>query len=269
MIVARPIELSVVVPVFQNGDTVRALVERLRATLSPRDVLFEVVFVDDACPAGSWPVLASLADESDEVRAVGLARNLGQHAAVLVGLAYARGAWCAVMDADLQDAPETLPALLDARLPGVAAVFGGRTGRYEAPGRLVTARLYRQTLNRLCGLPPDAGIYALVRRDLVAALVAMRVRRPSIVAMIGLVGMRAVSIPVRRAPRPHGTSSYGGRARLRSAARAFGCVLDVRLGRVARPYLDTLEPGIVARAAGGDATRRRISTPSALVETTS
>lgn len=265
MIVGRPIEVSVVVPVFRNADTLPALVERLHATLERQGLAWEVVFVDDACPAGSWPVLASLAERVDEARALGLARNLGQHAAVLVGLSHARGQWCAIMDADLQDAPETLPALLDARGPDVAAIFGGRTGRYESAGRLFTGGLYRQTLNRLCGVPPDAGIYALLRRDLVERLLTMRVRYPSIVAMIGLTGMRAVSVRVRRASRAHGASSYDGRARLRSAARAFGCVLDVRLGRVARPYLDGLAPNVVVRSVG--ALRRRSSTPAASAET--
>jgi len=267
MIVGRPIELSVVVPVYQNADTLRPLVERLRATLQRRRIAWEVVFVDDACPAGSWPVLAALAGEVAEVRAIGLGRNLGQHAAVLVGLAHARGRWAAIMDADLQDAPETLPALLDARAPGVAVVFGGRTGRYQAADRHLTGRLYRQVLNRLCGVPLDAGIYAVVRRDVVTALHALRVRRPSIVAMIGLTGMPSVSVPVERARRRHGGSSYDGRARLRSAARAFGCLVDVWLGRAPRPYLDGLDPGIVTREAGKGAVRRRSSTPATSAET--
>jgi glycosyltransferase involved in cell wall biosynthesis len=188
-------------------------------------------------------VLDSLAATRPHVRALHLARNRGQHGAVLVGLALARGRWCVVMDADLQDPPEALPRLLAARDESVAAVFAGRRGRYESRTRLMTSRVFKTWLAWACGVPKDAGIFVLLRRDLVERMVAMRTASPFIVAMIGCSGLSHRSIPVERVPRMGGASSYRGWDRVASAARALRCVVECRWRPAAEPYLagETLE----------------------------
>ena len=230
------IELSVVVPVHRNEATLALLEERLRAVLE-NEMRYEIVFVNDACPAGSAAVLDSLASTRPHVRAVHLARNRGQHGAALIGLSLARGSWCVVMDADLQDPPEALPRLLAARDASVAAVFAGRRGRYESALRLLTSRVFKTCLHLACGVPRDAGIFVLIRRDLVERMLAMRTATPFIVAMVGCAGLPQRSVPVERVPRAVGESSYRGWDRMRSAARAFRCVIECRWRPTAQPYL--------------------------------
>lgn len=219
-------------PVYRNADTLVELHDRLRAAL--RDERVELIFVNDACPAGSAAVLRKLAADPGTV-VLTLERNVGQHRAVLVGLARARGAWTVVLDADLQDPPEAVPLLLARAAVGdVGAVFAGRRGTYESRLRLLTSRLFKRTLHALCGVPPDAGIFAAVSKRTVERVLAMRGPAPFVVAMIGCAGLPMTSIPVERAPRPNGSSAYSTRGRARSAWRAFVWVLAWRLGTTTR-----------------------------------
>lgn len=226
--------LSVVVPVYRNADTVRALADGIGRVCQASGISFEIVFVEDACPEGSLAVLKPLARDNPHVSVLALDRNHGQHLAVLTGLSYARGEWIVIMDADLQDPVEALPTLLEKGRAGYQAVFAGRRGHYESSLRLFTSRLFKRTMHTLIGLPADAGIFCLLSRDLARQLVAMNDGRPSIVAMIGCAGRPMISVPVTRAPRPSGQSAYDTRRRLRSAWRAIRWALRWRLRETLR-----------------------------------
>jgi glycosyltransferase involved in cell wall biosynthesis len=221
--------VSVVVPVYRTADVLPELHRRLGAALGDRG--FELVLVDDACPEGSGAAAAALASADERVRVVSLPENVGQHAAALAGLRQAHGAWAVVMDGDLQDPPEAVPALLDAgRAAGVPVVFGGRRGRYESRARLLTSRAYKRTLALVAGVPVDAGIFMALDRSVVERLLALDGRRrPSLVAMVGCTGAPMVSIPVERAARPSGRSSYGALGRIRLGYRAIAWALAWRL----------------------------------------
>src|SRR3954447_2565389 len=106
-------ELSVVIPVYGCAGCLVTLHDRLHASLDEAVADWEVVYVDDASPDGSWETLEELALTDDRVRALRLSRNFGQHAAITAGLAESRGRWTAVMDCDLQDPPEALPKMLE------------------------------------------------------------------------------------------------------------------------------------------------------------
>jgi glycosyltransferase involved in cell wall biosynthesis len=223
-------DVSVVVPVFRNAETVRELRDRLARALHGSGESFEIVFVDDACPDGSAGALEELAREDARVSVLSLARNLGQHRATLAGLERTRGEWVVILDADLQDPPEAIPMLLARARAGADAVFAGRRGRYESAGRLFTSRLFKRLLARLCDLPPDAGMFVVLSRRAVTRVLSMGGRRPFVVAMIGCTGLPRVSIPVERAPRASGESAYGCWGRLRSGLRAIAWGLGYRIG---------------------------------------
>src|SRR5438067_1542306 len=158
--------LTVVLPVYRNADTLPALHAALHRVLDAQPLDYELLFVDDACPAGSLRVLESLAARDPRVAVLALDRNVGQHRAILAGVELARGARIVVMDADLQDPPEAIPALLARLAQGPDAVFAGRRGRYESPPRLLSSWLLKRLLWLLCGLPPDAGAFLAIHREL-------------------------------------------------------------------------------------------------------
>ena len=221
----RAPDVSVVVPVYGNADTVRVLHEEVRRVLRSIDLTHEIIFVNDACPFGSLAVLQQLAATHRDVKVAALERNVGQHRAVLFGLAQARGGCAVIMDGDLQDPPEAIPRLLDELKKGRAAVFAGRRGRYQSSGRLLTSRAFKTLLHQLSGVPADAGMYVALNRAMIDHLVARRETHPFVVAMIGTSGLPCSSIPVSRATRPSGRSHYSSWMRLRAGLSAVGIAL--------------------------------------------
>lgn len=217
--------VTVVVPVYRNTETLAELHRRLRLVLESGSLRYQIIFVDDACPDGSFVVLEKLAEIDPSVMVLALERNLGQHGAVLVGLRYAEGECVVLMDADLQDPPEAIPELLETLRGGPAAVFAGRRGRYESAFRLFTSRVFKRLLNLLCGVPTDAGMFVAMHRQMVVCLLSFDEPGPSVVAMIGCTGLPLASIPVLRVERPTGRSAFSFRKRLRTACLAIIWVL--------------------------------------------
>lgn len=223
--------VSVIVPVYRNPGTVEALQSELADVLDAHGLAFETIFVDDACPEGSGVVLSVLAARDARVRVISHDRNRGQHRAVLTGLASAAGEWAVVMDADLQDSPAVIPALLATGRQGFAAVFAGRRGEYESRGRLLTSRIFKRVLSGLCGVPPDAGIFVAMSRPVTERILANARGPASVVAQVGMTGLPVTSIPVHRRRRPDGRSAYSPWGRLTSGVTAVFCVLSARVAR--------------------------------------
>jgi glycosyltransferase involved in cell wall biosynthesis len=220
--------VAVVVPVYGNAETLPELVHRLAAALAEHE--WTVRLVVDASPDDSAAVARGLAAADPRVVAQVLPINLGQHGALTAGLAAEPVAdvWVC-LDADLQDPPEAVPALLErwSGPPPAAAVFAGRRGSYESSWRLRTGRLHRQVLARLTGLPPDAGAFLVLGPAAHAQV--LRRSAPSVVAAIGAARLPTASVPVVRAARTSGTSAWTGRARVRQAVRTLAWTVRARL----------------------------------------
>ncbi len=222
------IDISIVVPVYKNKETLSELHRRLATMMDLLKQPCEFIFVDDACPEGSLHVLKEIARRDSRVAIVALGRNVGQHRAVLTGLTQVRGNWIVVLDADLQDPPEAIPRLLDGLRDGFAAVFGGRRGRYESSIRLLTAKAFRLFLHHSCGVPADAGLFVAMTRRLAESLLHFDVPDPFLVGMIGLTKLPLTSIPITRAARLHGKSGYNPWRRMRTGLRLLALVLWYR-----------------------------------------
>jgi glycosyltransferase involved in cell wall biosynthesis len=216
--VSRP-AVAVVVPVYGNEATLEPLASRLAAALAGRDWRLRLVL--DASPDRSADVAARLAAGDPRVEATVLSRNVGQHRALARGLADEpdAAAWVC-LDADLQDPPEAVPALLDRLAAGdVDAVFAGRRGAYESRGRRWTGGLHRRAVAVLTGLPPDAGAFVALgprARDAVLSAGA-----PSVVVAIGAARLPVASLPVARDVRQVGSSAWTHRARLAQSLRSL------------------------------------------------
>jgi glycosyltransferase involved in cell wall biosynthesis len=223
--------VSVVAPVYLNAVTLPALVERIEAALAAAPSA-EILIVDDASPDRTREVVTRLAAGRSGFGALGLAANVGQQRAILEGLARCRGAALVVLDADLQDPPEAIPALL-AALAEAPAVFAGRRGRYQSLPRHVSSWAYKWLLSAIAGVPRDAGLFFAVRREVAANLVDLAGGRPGLVPLIGALAKGAQSVAVVRDRRPSGTSAYRGVMRWRVAARTLAAALRLRCRGVA------------------------------------
>jgi hypothetical protein len=213
-------------PVYGNEATLPALAQRIAAALPDRRWRLRLVI--DASPDASLAVARAMTAADDRIAVTALTRNVGQHQALLRGLA-AEAAACAwvCLDADLQDPPEAVPGLLHRLADGDAgAVFAGRRGRYESVGRRATGAVHRAALATLMGLPPDAGAFVAMARPARDAVV--RLGAPSIVAAIGAARVPAVSVPVARSARSSGSSGWRSRDRLRQSARTLAWATRMR-----------------------------------------
>lgn len=219
---SEPVELAVIVPVYRNAATLPALHARLSTALEGETWALRLVI--DACPAGSDAVADDLAARDPRVTVTRLARNGGQHAALVAGLhAEAQASAWVVLDADLQDPPEAVPQLLRELRRGHAdCVFAGRRGRYESVARRASGGLHRRLLRRLTGLPVDAGAFAAFDARLRRAVLrSWDEGAPSVVAAIATAGLPLTSLPVERDRRPEGRSSWTSRARVEQGVRSL------------------------------------------------
>jgi glycosyltransferase involved in cell wall biosynthesis len=230
--------LSVVVPVFNNAESLREIAARICAAVGA-DVrvaskeraslrLAEIIFVDDGSTDNSWEVIAELARCDRRIAGIRLPHNLGQGKASLAGLRCVVGEWRALLDADLQDPPESIAYLVAAASPTIDAVFAGRTGEYQSGDRMRTGRIARRVRSALAGVPLDAGAFVVLRARAIDRIAALRVRDVSLVAMIGLAGVSMASVPVPRSHRPHGASSYSAWGRIRAGAAVLRCCAEAR-----------------------------------------
>lgn len=223
--------ISVVLPIYNNGPTLGELHRRLRRVLDEYiPAPFELIFVVDASPDDSSAILAKLAESDPAVRVIALASNVGQNRALMQGLAVAQGDWIVLMDADLQDPPEAIAALIGAAQEHNCPVFAGQRGRYQEQGRMVTSRTYKRLLSFLTGLPPDASSFVALPRRTRDELLSFHETNPIVVALIGCTRGVKRSIPIAKQSRPVGHSGYTSWKRLRLAFRGLKCVARHRYG---------------------------------------
>jgi polyisoprenyl-phosphate glycosyltransferase len=240
-------DVAIVVPVYSNAATLPALAARVRDAMDGAGLTFRLLLVVDASPDESWSIVRRLASGDARIAGLLLGNNVGQHAAVLAGLAAADARWFVVMDADLQDPPEAIPDLFArARERGVT-VFAARRGRYERPGRLVTSRLFKTVLRWISGVPAEVGTFFVISREVAEAMRTVSVRSPQVVVLAHHCSRECHTMTVTRATRGEGVSAYSSLARVRAALRGIDCA-------------------VACRRAGGGGESRRSSRPPRIAE---
>ncbi|MEA2471096.1 MAG: polyisoprenyl-phosphate glycosyltransferase, partial [Thermoleophilaceae bacterium] len=214
--------LSVVVPVRDEEGTVGELFRRIDAALG--GVPFELVLVDDASTDRTPELLDSLADSDPRVRVLHLARNFGHQAALTAGLEHARGNAVAMLDGDLQDPPELLPAMLAHWTTGSDVVSAVRTDRAgESRMKLATAHWFYRFFAKLSDLDltQDAGDFRLLDRRALDALLSLRERNRFLRGMSAWIGYTQTSVPYQREPRHAGQTKFTLRKMLRFSLDAI------------------------------------------------
>ena len=146
------LDVSVIVPVYNEEESLPHLVEELHRALSPTGRSYELVLVDDGSKDGSWPLLERLAESDPALNLVRFRRNFGQTAAMQAGLDAARGACVVTIDADLQNDPADIPALLAKLDEGYDMVVGARgAGGQANVGRGLANRFYNRLATWMTG----------------------------------------------------------------------------------------------------------------------
>ncbi len=214
---ARPtteetIEVSAVVPLFNEEDNVAEFFERLRATLSGLGRSWEVIFIDDGSSDGTSQQTEKLASQHSEVRTIRLRRNFGQTAALAAGFDHARGKIVVTLDGDLQNPPEEIPRLLRKIEEGYDLVSGWRVNRQDPfLRRVFPSRIANQLIGWITGTRlHDYGCSLKAYRwEILDEIKIHGDMHRFLPAFAGALGARIAEIPVRHAPRERGNSKYG------------------------------------------------------------
>ncbi len=221
---SRPV-FSVVVPVYNERESLPELYRRVRAVMTSLGEPWELVLVDDGSTDGSTDLIRDLHRRDPEhVRPVIFARNFGHQIAVTAGMDYARGCAVIIMDADLQDPPEVIPRLVERWREGYDVVYAVRVQREgETWFKKATAALFYRLIYRITDvpIPVDTGDFRLIDRKVLAVLRRMRERHRFIRGMAAWVGFRQIGVPYRRAPRYAGETKYPLRKMLKFALDAI------------------------------------------------
>ncbi len=199
--------LSVVVPVFNEEPGLAELHRRLTTALHDLDCPVEVIYVDDGSTDGSVPIIRGwVSDGTVAVSLIKLSRNFGMEVAMSAGLDYARGAYVALMHADLQDPPELLGEMLDAVRGGADVAYARRIGRDESAVKRVLATGFYALMRRIARVPyqGQAGDFRVMSRRVVEAIKQMPERRRFLRGLVAWVGYEQVPVEYRRAGRHAG-----------------------------------------------------------------
>jgi glycosyltransferase involved in cell wall biosynthesis len=216
-------DISIVVPVYNEVDSIGPLYTSLRSTLDAVKGEYEIVFVDDGSRDGSTEKLEQLAANDDRVKVVQLRRNFGQTAAMAAGLEHAQGDAVVTMDADLQNDPADIPQMLRKLDAGYDLVHGWRRERQDTfLNRRLPSLVANWLIARVTGFPVrDLGCtLKVMRREIARELTLYGEMHRFIPILAHWQGARCVEVETRHHPRRYGTTKYG-------ISRTFRVVLDL------------------------------------------
>ncbi|GAA4359014.1 glycosyltransferase family 2 protein [Angustibacter luteus] len=204
--------LSVVVPVYDEAEVLPLFTEQLRPVLDDIGETYEVLVVDDGSKDATPVLLERIRREWPAVRVVRLRANSGHQAALSAGLARARGDWVVSIDADLQDPPESIAAMLQAaRSQGVDVVYGVRTDRStDSVFKRGTASAFYRVMGRIgrTSGPSHAGDFRLMSRATVDAVNVLPEHHRVLRLVVPALGFPSAEVGYQRAARAAGRSKY-------------------------------------------------------------
>lgn len=218
-------KISIVIPFYNEEANIASLLKRLFGTLQTVSEPWEVVCVNDGSKDATLRLLLDEKRRRKGMVVVDLARNFGQHAAVMAGFRASRGQWIITLDADLQNPPEEIPKLLDAFRKGHDLIGTIRQGRKDTLFRKLASRITNRLITKMSGISlQDFG--CMLRgysREVVDGILGNPEYRTFIPALATFFARNPVEIPVRHEERAGGSSKY-------SFLKLLSLQLDLMLG---------------------------------------
>ena len=195
--------LSVIVPCFNEEEIILATYHRLCEVLGTQQFRLQLIFVDDGSEDGTTTILQQLSASDFKVKFIALVRNFGHQSAVSAGVAHADGDAAVIIDADLQDPPEVILAMIDKWREGFDVVYGIRTKRKEAMWKRFCYAAFYRVLNNLASIdtPLDAGDFSLIDQQVLAQIRRLPEKNRFFRGLRAWVGFRQIGIPYERQQR--------------------------------------------------------------------
>ena len=237
------VKLSIVSPVYRAEKMVHMLVERIVNSVTTITEDFEIILVNDASPDASWSVIEYECAQDKRVKGINLSRNFGQHYAITAGLHYAKGEWVVVLDCDLQDRPEEIPALYEKALEGYDIVYARRVNRRDKGLKKLSSTIFHKVFDWLSGSKTDKTIanFGIYKRCVIAEYNRMPERARSFPSLINYLGFNDVTIDVKHAERADGRTSY-------TIHKLLKLSFDIIISNSNKPLRMTVELGLCMSA---------------------
>ncbi len=207
----RPALLSIVCPAYNEEEVLAQFHRHLRKAMAAMDQNFELVFVNDGSRDNTLGLMRLIRERYPNTSIVDLSRNFGKEIALSAGLDAARGDAVVVIDADLQDPPEVIEALIAEWRKGYEVVYAQRKARHgETWLKKATAGGFYKLMSRLGAvrLPENTGDFRLMSRKVVDAIGQMRERHRFMKGVFAWVGFPAKAVLYDRDPRAAGTTKW-------------------------------------------------------------
>lgn len=206
-------KLSIVIPLYNEHESLVELHSRILDAVRGMDAEYEIIFVDDGSTDGSYGVLRDICGRDGNVRIIRFLANSGKAAGLQAGFDAVTGDTIITMDADLQDDPAEIPALVAALEDGCDMVSGWKRDRHDPPSKTVPSKFFNMVVRFFSGLPLhdfNCGL-KIYRSDVVRSFRIYGELHRYIPVLAKYHGFRVGEIPVRHHPRKHGRSKYGAR----------------------------------------------------------
>ena len=187
---------SIIIPIYNEEETLPALRQRLVSALASLDQPFEVILVDDGSEDNSFALMKSIREQDPRFKILRLSRNFGHQIAISAGLDLASGEAVLLMDGDLQDPPELLPMMVDRWKEGFEVVYTVKKSRRESRLKRAAFKSFYRVIHAISSvaIPMDAGNFSLLDRRVVDVLKSMPERNRYISGMRAWTGFRQTSI---------------------------------------------------------------------------
>ena len=219
------IELSIIVPCFNEQESIPLFYEELIKVLKKMDITYEIIFIDDGSKDATLQKMKELSLKDSNVVYLSFSKNFGKEAAMYAGFVNARGRYVAVMDADLQDPPALLPKMLEKVESGAYdSVATRRVSRKGEPRiRSFFARRFYQLINKIsdADIVDGARDYRLMKREMVEAIVAMEEYNRFSKGIYGWIGFKTYWLAYENVERVAGESKWSFWKLFRYAIEGF------------------------------------------------
>jgi len=233
----KNIDLSVIIPIFNEENIISELYKRLIDSISSITKNYELIFINDGSTDNSFMELVTLSQKDSHVFYINFSRNFGHQIAVSAGLDFCNGDAVVIIDGDLQDPPELIPSLYEKYKEGYNVVYAKRNKRKgESWFKLLTAGLFYRILKRITAtpIPLDTGDFRLIDKKVVSYLKAMPEQNKFLRGQIAWLGFNQTEVMYDRDKRKEGKSGYSISKMFRFAIDGITSFSDIPLVFVSR-----------------------------------
>lgn len=203
-------ELSIVSPVYHGEKMLNELVQRIHAAIKELTDDYEIILVNDCSPDLSWQKITEICSHDKKVKGINLSRNFGQPYAITAGLSYAAGEYVAVIDCDLQNKPEDLPAMYRKAKEGYDIVSARRVVREDTFLKRLSSATFHKVYDFLSGFKTDKAVaeFGIYSRKVVKVYCSIPEYSRSFVELVHTLGFKKTTVDVLHDHRLEGESSY-------------------------------------------------------------